>query len=232
MFEPKRTCAIVTYSKCLYKYKYGNLIDSNDVVLRFNLHPYENVTAHGTKTTHMMVNDAFWFSQSSIYGRLEELRDLPGRIIFNHFTSDWNCSFSNKKRYFMEEVLKIRQDALILDPLFIQSALVASRTPVMHHYSKASSGWTGMYLLTRYCRVINAFGFCPDLDKDYQRIVHHFPGEHERYFDWSQRKDNSFELNMYPSPLWHDQIRSSDQTCRRMVHGRLLCNRQWLFLNC
>ena len=201
VFKPKRTCAIVTYSKCLYQHSYGSLIDSNDVVLRFNLHPYENATAHGTKTTHMMVNDAFWFSQSSIYGRLVELRDLPEMVIFNHFASDWNCAFSSKRRYFMEEVLKVRQDALILDPLFIQSALVASRTPVMHHNSKASSGWTGMYLLTKFCGVINAFGFCPDLDKDYQRRVHQFPGEHERYYVWSQKKENTFELNMYPSPL-------------------------------
>ena len=112
VFEPKRNCAIVTYSKCLYQHNYGSLIDSNDVVLRFNLHPYENATAHGTKTTHMMVNDAFWFSQSSIYGRLEELRDLPEMVVFNHFTSDWNCAFSSKRRYFMEEVLKVRHGCL------------------------------------------------------------------------------------------------------------------------
>ena len=59
----KTTCAVVTYSKCLYEHSYGRFIDSHDVVLRFNLHPYENATAHGTKTTHMMVNDAFWFEQ-------------------------------------------------------------------------------------------------------------------------------------------------------------------------
>ena len=56
VFKAKKTCAIVTYSKCLYQHSYGSLIDSNDVVLRFNLHPCENATDHGTKTTHMMVN--------------------------------------------------------------------------------------------------------------------------------------------------------------------------------
>ena len=199
VFKVRRTCAIVTYSKCLYQHNYGSLIDSNDVVLRFNLHPYENATAHGTKTTHMMVNDAFWLPQSSIYGRLEELRDLPEMVIFNHFVDDYKCTFTEQTPLFIEEIMKVRKDTLILNPVFIQRALAAIGVSVKRYKGKASSGWTGMYLLSKSCDVINAYGFCPDFEKDYTRIVHNFKREHDHYKNWSQRRNGSFTLHLYPS---------------------------------
>ena len=201
VFRARKTCAVVTYSKCLANYSYGSLIDSNDIVMRFNLHPYENASIHGTKTTHMIINDAFWFPESITYGRLNEIRDLPEAIIFNHFSCDWKCAFTRKTRYFIQEVLKVRKDALILDPLFLQSAFVASGRDAKFHSGKASSGWTGMYLMSHACDVINAFGFCPDIKSDYKKIVHEFNGEHKNYWKWSQRTDAPFKLNMYPSPV-------------------------------
>ena len=193
VFHSKNSCAVVTYSKCLYHHSYGSVIDSHDVVLRFNFHTYENATAHGTKTTHMMTT--YLAMQSSP----KELKRFPHVLIYNTLISDWNCSFSSKQRQFVVNTLSLRKETIILDPLFIQSSLVASQFYKRRYRVKASTGWTGMYLMTRFCSVINAYGFCPDIQEDYGTSPdHRFSAEHEKYLEWSRRTDLPFKLKMFP----------------------------------
>ena len=140
--------------------------------------------------------------ESSTYGRVDELTDRPETIIFNHFAADWNCAFSRKTKSFIKEILEVRKEklnaTLVLDPLFIQSALVAKDRTAMYRTGKTSSGWTGIYLLSHSCNVINAFGFCPNISSDYKRLVHDVSGEHKHYLEWSQRRGGPFKLNLYP----------------------------------
>ena len=84
-----------------------------------------------------------------------------------------------------------------IDPLFTQSAIAAfERLSNARLKTLISTGYLAMYLLTKTCNRINAFGFCT-IDKYYPPYPgHDFDTEHKIYDKWSKSKE--INLKMYP----------------------------------
>ncbi len=69
-----------------------------------------------------------------------------------------------------------------------------------------SSGWMGMFLMSRVCSRISAFGFSASFHKDYREIGHDYLHEHEVLKKWHQYKNPSVPLVLFPPlPTWQSR---------------------------
>ena len=203
VFGKARTCAIVTGDdECLRQQKLGLRIDSHDVVLRLNLHACQSPEDCGSKTTHEVVNDRWCVLRN---GRGEKLKRVNESvtIIYNHHMSDWECMYDRvdapRQFHCLSEIRKDRRRFYILEPLFIQSA-----TAVFEKLSKShvkndmlSTGFLAIYMLTKVCNKVTAFGFCDSDRTTYlENKWHAFEKEHEVYNKW--RKNKTLNFHMFP----------------------------------
>ena len=198
VFGQNKTCAIVTGDPCLHQHNFGQFIDSHDVVLRLNMHECHNHEHCGSKTTHMLANDQFCLLSRGRGARLAVLNENI-TLIYNHFISDWDCMYNkldgDKQLSCFAWIAKSRLKSYTLDPLFIQSATAAfervGNSEVLN--DMVSTGFLGVYLLTKVCTKISAFGFCAP--KRYRwKQFHAFDKEHEIYAMWSNINEIKFSM--------------------------------------
>ena len=218
LFGANRTCAMVSSSKVLDKYEFGAEIDSHDVVLRFNLHPVRDPKREGYKTTHMMVHCGFWSSSEPQYRKLYLIRNRTENMILffarmHHEIKRTAGRLSDKffNRYLFPkytEFLKERKSKLnqtyILNHEFIKrsrDAFEVSSGTKLRYYP--SSGFMGLFLLSRTCSSISAYGFSDsELKKDYKFVgkilTHDFAGEHRVMHKWFNYNNPSVNFRILP----------------------------------
>ncbi len=94
IFGKNASCAVVSSSSDLKNYKYGELIDSHDVILRFNNHDkYKNLPKenYGSKKTHMMMHCGIWNKgEKEIYKRFDFFENREEFVIMFHARMYWD----------------------------------------------------------------------------------------------------------------------------------------------
>ena len=198
------SCAIVTNEKQLLKYKFGELIDSYKVVMRTNLHKLHHEASYGTKTTHMMINDAMWNRHEKIFGMYHLLIKVSGILIFNHFGSSWKLynPFARDQPNILPKILQVfmtRKDKLnetfILNPIFLNFVNVAFESvikkPVKH---LPTTGFIAIVALAKLCKEVHTFGFIDPAPI----FWHDIRNEHKLLRMWSSDENAKIKLQMYP----------------------------------
>ena len=160
------------------------------------------------KKTHILINNALWNKGEKVYRKFKRIRNRPEVIIFNNFRNSWTqyleSEFEQSK---IADFLEIRKrklkDSFVLDPVFTNQAYknfeTLSQTKLRH---PCSTGFIGMFLMSRSCRSVSAFGFCNSkTDGNYRTMWHDYKNEHKVYEMWS--RDVHFNLTLYPPPLWY-----------------------------
>ena len=173
---------------------------------RLNFHSYKQHVAHGRKKTHILINNALWNKGEKVYRKFNRIRNRPEVLIFNNFRNSWTeyleSEFEQSK---IAEFLEIRKrklkNSFVLDPVFTNQAYknfeTLSQTKLRH---PCSTGFIGMFLMSRSCRSVSAFGFCNSkADGNYRTMWHDYENEHKVYEMWS--RDIHFNLTLYPPPL-------------------------------
>ena len=94
VFGKSVSCAVVSSSNDLRNYKYGELIDSHDVILRFNNHDkYKNLPKenYGSKKTHMMMHCGIWNgAEKEIFRKFEFFENREEYVIMFHARMYWD----------------------------------------------------------------------------------------------------------------------------------------------
>ena len=199
VFGENKTCAVTTGdNECFLQHKLGSLIDSHDIVLRLNLHECHSPEHCGSKTTHALVNDR-WCTVRQ--GRGEKIKQINESItvIYNHFMTDWDCMYNRvdapRQFHCLSNIATYGRKVYVLEPLFIQSATAVfeelSNSHVLH--DMISTGFLAIYMLTKVCKSVSAFGFCDSNGTTYHlNKFHAFEKEHEIYNKWSKSKTVHF----------------------------------------
>ncbi|RZF45221.1 hypothetical protein LSTR_LSTR012644 [Laodelphax striatellus] len=168
--EHYNNCAIVSSAGSLKGSNLGPLIDSNDVVLRFNHAPTEGYDDDvGTKTTIRILNSQvvskpeFNFLYSPMYRDIKLLAWDP-----SNYTSSLEQWFMNPDFDIFTPYMKHRQmnpdtNSHILDPrdLWKLWDYLQAHTPVRIRKNPPSSGFLGLVLLLPYCSYINMYEYIP-----------------------------------------------------------------------
>ena len=216
VFGSNKSCAIISSSKVLDKYEYGAQIDAHDVILRFNLHPIRDARREGRRTTHMMVHCGFWNAAEPQYKKLYLIQNRTENIILFYARMHHEIKKGPlSKKYFTNylfpkytEFLKARSsrsnETFILNHDFIKKsrdAFEASSGAKLKFYP--SSGFMGLFLMSRTCARITAFGFSDaELKTDYRFIgktlTHDFQGEHKAMKRWVKYINPSVQFNILP----------------------------------
>ena len=218
LFGANKSCAIVSSSKVLDKYEYGAQIDAHDIVLRFNLHPIRDPRREGSKTTHMMVHCGFWNAAEPQYKKLYLIQNRTENIILfyarmHHQLKKGRLSEKYLKTYLFPkyaEFLKTRSKESLLHQTYImhhdfikqsRDAFKVASGAKMTFYP--SSGFSGVFLMSRTCTKVTAFGFSDsELKKDYKHIgkvpTHDFFGEHYAMKRWAKYINPSIEFKQLP----------------------------------
>ena len=191
--------------------KYLNLnltLSRSTFILDWISHSYKQHVAHGRKKTHILINNALWNKGEKVYRKFKRIRNRPEVIIFSSFRNSWTqyleSEFEQSK---IADFLEIRKrklkDSFVLDPVFTNQAYknfeTLSQTKLRH---PCSTGFIGMFLMSRSCRSVSAFGFCNSKTHgNYRTMWHDYKNEHKVYEMWS--RDVHFNLTLYPPPLWY-----------------------------
>ena len=211
-----KTCAVISSSQIIDSHEYGANIDSHDIVLRFNLHQIGDPKCHGSKTTHMMVHCGFWNPSEPQYKKLYLIQNRTENIILfyarmhHEFKKGPLTDIYLKKTLFPHYITFLKERKLRLKQTFIlnhhfvkrsRNAFEVSSGVKLKYYP--SSGWMGIFLLSRTCVSITAFGFSDnELKKDYKNlgkgITHNFQGEHNVMKRWTNYQNPSVTLKMLP----------------------------------
>ena len=211
VFGEDKSCAIVTGDNCLLDFQYGDFIDSHDVVMRLNMHECSSPKSCGSRTTHRLLNNQYCQHRRGSGQVLQKLsRNIT--VIFNSYISDWDCMYNrmngiNLIPCFNKVAKSSPGSRFSTDPLFTQSAIAAfERLSNTRVKTLISTGYLAMYLLTKTCRRINAFGFC-SIDNYNPRRWHDFDNEHKIYRKWSESKE--INLKTYPWILHRGTVECS-----------------------
>ena len=198
------TCAIVTHEKKLTDYMFGDLIDSHDIVMRFNLHKLHHVESYGRKTTHMMMNDAVWNKHTRFYGKYHLLNEVSGVLIFNHFGFNWklNNSFNRYQHNILPRILQFfitRKEKLnetfILDPSFLTFVNFAFESVIKQPLKTLpTTGFVAIVPLAKLCKRVHSFGFIDPAPI----FWHDIKNEHKLLRKWSLDKTAKVKLKMFP----------------------------------
>ncbi len=207
----ERSCAIVTASPDLKKYKYGKEIDSHPVVIRLNWHqttPKDKSkykVSLGTKITHRMVNNALWSDKEKFYLKLELFTDLEETVIFNHFGDEWNpvdrrigkrIQIAERMVQFLDARKERWNRTLILDPTFVQTSFEAYERGAQKKLKKTpTTGFVALVMLSRICGSIHSYGFTDPVKNSY----HDISSEHKLIHKWRDDKDAAVPFFMYPN---------------------------------
>ena len=180
IFGANVTCAVVTGSPTLRRYKYGQLIDSFPVVMRFNLHGTYPPSMYGSKTTHRLINKKVNRENVEFISNLSEiviskyLDSLKG--IFNFYLA--------KKQNFNRSYM--------LTSTFLETVSFATG---IHD---PTTGLLGLFLLSKSCTSIHTFGFVKATD-EYTDPIHNYDVEHKLLQKWSRDPDAQAKLFLHPS---------------------------------
>ena len=168
--------------------------------MRLNMHACSSPKSCGSRTTHRLLNNQYCQHRRGSGQVLQKLsRNIT--VMFNSYISDWNCMYDRMNGPYLipcfNKVAKSSPESRFsIDPLFTQSAIAAfERLSNTRVKTLISTGYLAMYLLTKTCRRINAFGFC-SIDNYNPRRWHDFDNEHRIYRKWSESKE--INLKMYP----------------------------------
>ena len=219
LFGRNLSCALVASSNGLDAYEFGPEIDAHDIVVRFNLRDPKDPKRHGSKTTHMIVHCGFWNPNEPQYRKLYLIRNRTENVIL--FYARMHHLFQKTKtipdgtiqkelfpKYtaFLKERHARLNKTYILDHRFVwrsREAFQDGSGRKLKFYP--SSGFNGMFLMSRACARLTAFGFTDsELKKDYKFLkkasfpTHDFEGEHLALHRWRQYTNPTVKLTMKP----------------------------------
>ncbi len=192
VFGSPRNCAIVASARQnqLKGYRYGQSIDSHDIVMRLNNHISLNKEDYGRKTSHRYINNRV-VSDSPGF-----IRNRPEIIIVGYYNARWHniklgllsvqlpkfrCQTpaARQFKYYMDAYIERRNDS---EPYIIHGDFLDKAHDTFTALNKGSvkhcpsTGWFACFLLSYVCPDINLFGFTPqsgwhDYDNEH-RLIH------------------------------------------------------------
>ena len=180
VFGANVTCAIVTGSPTLRKYKYGQFIDSFPVVMRFNLHGTDPPSSYGSKTTHRLINKKVNRENITFVSNLSE------KVISKYLDSLQAIS-----KFYLARKQSFNRSYMLASTVMETLSLAAD----VHD---ATAGLLGLFLLSEACTSIHAFGFVKTTD-EYTDPRHDYEAEHHVLQKWSQDPDAQVQLFLHPS---------------------------------
>ncbi|XP_050673668.1 beta-galactoside alpha-2,6-sialyltransferase 2 [Leptidea sinapis] len=166
------TCAVVTSAGALLGSRFGNFIDSHEMVLRFNNAPTENYTEDvGSKTTIRVLNSQvvakreYKFLDDPIYKNISILIWDPS----NHSSTleDWyyNPDFQLFPVY--KRLLKERPtaDVHLLNPKVLWElwTVLQDSSPYRLRRNPSSSGFLGLWFSLQRCNKVRVFEYVPSV---------------------------------------------------------------------
>lgn len=141
-----KSIAIIGNGRVLFNSEFGSLIDSHDVVIRFNLvWPWrsDKPQCTGTKTTHMMVGGRFWKTSEARANLEKVMAENPSVLFFS--------SRGNPDKWQLPEILPLLPRELYHRWLSHQNT-----------ESHPSAGSGLLFYLTEYCQAKNISTFGMD----------------------------------------------------------------------
>lgn len=162
-----RSCGLVSSAASLSGSLNGRVIDSHDIVLRFNGAPVDNDTIPdtGTRTTIRILNSQFFTSDS--FDITDTRYDGQILILWDNFTSGNEPDASQLYRMYVnhrDNYPDVRM--YILNPIAVRQAvriLVKSSTNRLPSQIEPSSGFIGLLLLVRFCSTVTAYELIPSI---------------------------------------------------------------------
>ncbi len=203
IFGRGSSCAIVTGASELTNYSFGKQIDSHPVVLRLNLRESGPKTSYGNRTTHMMVNEAFWNKGDyRVYNKLHLLRNRTDFVILNHFILDLEHPQMHKNHPVYKKIIQLYQHrkehlnrTFVLSGEFTRDTYRAFEIGTKRKVRNTpSTGFVGCVLLAKVCKSVHGFGFTDPPNTRW----HDVQREHELLRRWSKNKSAAVKLTLYP----------------------------------
>ena len=182
IFGVNVTCAVVTGSPTLRRYKYGQLIDSFPVVMRFNLHGTYPPSSYGSKTTHRLINKKVNRKNITFVSNLSEM------VISKHLGSPKEIL-----RFYLARKQNFNRGYMLIST-FLKTVSIAAGT----HHHHPTTGLMGLFLLSKVCTSIHTFGFVKTTD-EHTDPKHDYGVKHKLLQKWSQDPDAQVKLFLYPS---------------------------------
>ena len=180
VFGANVTCAVVTGSPRLQRYKYGKFIDSFPVVMRFNLHGTNPPSSYGSKTTHRLINLKVNRENSSFVSNLSE------KVISKYLRSP-----KERLRFYLVRKQNLKRRFMLISTF---QRTVSSSADI----HTPTAGLLGLFLLSNTCASLHAFGFVKTTD-EYTDPRHDYDAEHEVLQKWSQDRNARAQLFLHPS---------------------------------
>ena len=196
------SCAIVGNSGKILNYEHGNLIDSHDVVIRFNGAKTNGYLKHsGGKTTirimncHYILNledENYFKHQKSRFPEMKKdfLFQLKNEIIIFKTNPSWKLWKKNKILKKIDESNKV----LFFSDEFYNLA------KQINNNKEASNGLIGLLLALKYFKEINCYGFSfysDELKQHYYEEIKDKNVKNNHNFDKEKKIFKLFEKNNY-----------------------------------
>lgn len=170
--EKYNNCAIVSNSGALNGSKLGQLIDSHDLVLRFNHAPTKNYESDvGSKTTIRILNSQvvskheFNFLGSEMYKNIKLLAWDPSNYTSSLLQWRQNPDFDVFSPYMMHRKMNPSTNFHLVDPrdLWRLWDFLQARSTSRIRRNPPSSGFLGLALLLPHCSSVNLFEYIPSV---------------------------------------------------------------------
>ncbi|XP_038209036.1 beta-galactoside alpha-2,6-sialyltransferase 1 [Zerene cesonia] len=165
-------CAVVTSAGALRNSRFGEFIDSHDMVLRFNNAPTENYTEDvGSKTTFRILNSQvvakpeFRFLEDPLYKNVSILIWDPAN--FSSSLRDWYDHPDFPLFSVYKKLLKERPnaDVHLLNPLVLWRlwTVLQDSSPYRLRRNPPSSGFIGIWFALHRCNRVRVFEYVPSV---------------------------------------------------------------------
>uniref|UniRef100_A0A1B6KAB9 Beta-galactoside alpha-2,6-sialyltransferase 1 n=1 Tax=Graphocephala atropunctata TaxID=36148 RepID=A0A1B6KAB9_9HEMI len=170
--ERYNNCAIITNAASFIGSKLGPLIDSHDLVLRFNHAPTAGYEADvGSKTSIRILNSQvvskpqFHFLDSEMYQGLRLLAWDPSNYTSSLYQWRQKPDFDVFSPYMTHRQLYPETPLYMVDPrdLWRLWDFLQARTPARIRRNPPSSGFLGLALLLPHCSYVNLFEYVPSM---------------------------------------------------------------------
>ena len=178
VFGANVTCAVVTGSPTLHKYKYGQYIDNFPVVMRFNLHGTDPHSSYGSKTTHRLVNVEISRKKIGFISNVSEI-----------VISKYLYSLKNVLKFYLARKQNLNRSNMLTSTFMGIAKFDGIRYP--------TTGFMGLKLLSKAYISLYAFGFVIPKD-EYVDPNHNYDAEHEVLQKWSQDPNGQVQLTLHP----------------------------------
>ena len=179
IFGSNVTCAVVTGSPILRRYKYGQFMNSFPVVMRLNLHGTYPSSSYGSKTTHRLINHKVNRENITFLSNLSEI-----------VISKYQGSLKGILSFYLDRKQNSNRSYMLLST-FMETVSIATGT------HDPTSGLLGFFLLSKTCTSIHAFGFVKTTD-EYTDPRHDYEAEHEVLQKWSQDPNAQVKIFLHP----------------------------------